>query len=84
MGLFTRAGKRSKPFRIELGWRGLFGVIVVCFCLFFWMFLLGLWAGHTLLLPPTSLEKTVRTPAPSSPERTVCPSELPERSAHGQ
>lgn len=42
---------RAKPFRFELGWRGMFGVVIVCFCLFFWMFLLGIWAGQTILLP---------------------------------
>jgi hypothetical protein len=42
---------RAKPFRIELGWRGMFGLVVVCFCLFLWMFLLGIWAGQTILLP---------------------------------
>jgi len=41
-----------KPFRIELGWKGMFGLVVVCFCLFLWMFLLGMWAGQTILLPP--------------------------------
>jgi H+/gluconate symporter-like permease len=42
---------RAKPFRFELGWRGMFGLVVVCFCLFLWMFLLGVWAGQTILLP---------------------------------
>lgn len=64
MGLFTRkqvppvAGailtpprKKSALFRVELRWRGLFGVVIVCFCLFFWMFMLGVWAGQTILFP---------------------------------
>jgi hypothetical protein len=56
VGLFRRpkeppAGGRSKRFRIELGWRGMFGLVVVSFCLFLWMFLLGIWAGQTILLP---------------------------------
>ena len=46
------ARRRGKPFRFELGWSGMFGLVVVCFCLFLWMFLLGLWAGQTILLPP--------------------------------
>lgn len=54
--LFTRKNPpqtegKGKPFRIELGWRGMFGLLVVCFCLFLWMFLLGIWAGQTILLP---------------------------------
>jgi len=57
VGLFRRKNSppvaaKPKPFRIELGWRGMFGLVVVCFCLFLWMFLLGLWAGQTILLPP--------------------------------
>jgi len=43
--------RRPKPFRFELGWRGMFGLVIVCCCLFFWMFILGLWAGQTILLP---------------------------------
>jgi hypothetical protein len=27
------------------------GLVIVCFCLFLWMFLLGIWAGQTILLP---------------------------------
>lgn len=44
--------RKAKPFRIELGWRGMFGLVVVCFFLFFWMFVLGIWAGQTILFPP--------------------------------
>lgn len=65
MGLFTRkhasaeettsseatASRKHKAFRIELGWRGMFSLILVCCCLFLWMFLLGLWAGQTILFP---------------------------------
>jgi hypothetical protein len=42
---------KAKAFRIELGWRGMFSLILVCFCLFFWMFVLGIWAGQTILFP---------------------------------
>lgn len=66
MRLFTRKGassaasvssedvakpKKAKAFRIELGWRGMFSLMLVCFCLFFWMFMLGIWAGQTILFP---------------------------------
>ena len=54
------------PFRIELGWRGLFGMVIVCFCLFLWMFLLGIWAGQTILLPP-KVSPGMQAPA-SSPQ----------------
>ena len=63
--------KRAKPFRFELGWAGMFGLVTVCFCLFLWMFLLGLWAGQTILLP-TGDRKTglAGTSAPPSQVRT--------------
>ena len=71
MGLFRRkqpqpTEEKPLPFRIELGWRGMFGVVVVCFCLFLWMFLLGIWAGQTILLPPKA-NQTVQMPVPSPP-----------------
>jgi hypothetical protein len=36
-----------------LGIGGMLGVGVVCFCIFLWMFLLGVWSGQTVLLPST-------------------------------
>ncbi len=48
------ARKKSKKFftfRIELGIFGMLGVGVVFFCIFLWMFLLGVWSGQTILLP---------------------------------
>ncbi len=38
--------------KFELTRSGVIGVGVVCFCIFLWMFLLGVWAGQTMLLPP--------------------------------
>jgi len=43
--------RKAKPFRLELGWSGMFGLVVVCFCLFLWMFLLGMWAGQVIFPP---------------------------------
>ncbi|MGV1099839.1 SPOR domain-containing protein [Thiovibrio sp. JS02] len=43
--------KKKFTIRFELGLFGLFSLVVVCFCLFFWMFLLGLWAGQTVFSP---------------------------------
>jgi hypothetical protein len=44
---------RSRRFRIrfELSVAGLLGLCVVAFCIFLWMFLMGIWAGQTVLLP---------------------------------
>ena len=43
--------KKQKRFNFQLGFTGLAGITVVSFCLFLWMFLLGIWAGQTILLP---------------------------------
>jgi hypothetical protein len=43
--------KTPKRFRFQLGLAGVAGIAVVAFCLFLWMFLLGIWAGQTILLP---------------------------------
>jgi len=43
-------GKKGYTIRFELSFGGLLGVGVVCFCIFLWMFLLGLWAGQTGLI----------------------------------
>lgn len=41
--------KQKVLVRIELTLRGLAGLGVVCFCIFLWMFLLGVWTGQDLL-----------------------------------
>ena len=48
-----RKTKRSpkKTYRFQLTLPGIGGIAAVCFCLFIWMFLLGIWAGQTFLLP---------------------------------
>lgn len=45
------AGKRKKGFTVkfDLSLAGVLGVGVVCFCIFFWMFLLGVWSGQNFL-----------------------------------
>ncbi len=47
------AGKRKqvKKYRFELTRGAISGIGVVCFCIFLWMFLLGVWAGQSLLMP---------------------------------
>jgi hypothetical protein len=52
MAASRKKKKRSgKTFRFQLTLSGIFGIGIVCFCLFMWMFLLGIWAGQTILLP---------------------------------
>ncbi|MDH5297995.1 MAG: SPOR domain-containing protein [Desulfobulbaceae bacterium] len=45
--------KRPHSFaiRFELGILGLGGLTVVCLCIFLWLFMLGVWAGQTVLSP---------------------------------
>lgn len=47
------AGKRKqvKKYKFELTRRAIAGIGVVCFCIFLWMFLLGVWTGQSLLMP---------------------------------
>jgi len=49
--------KKVKKIKFELTRSGIAGVGVVCFCIFLWMFLLGFWAGESVLRPVT-LEKS--------------------------
>lgn len=44
-----RLKKKRALIRLELGLGGLLGVGIVFFCVFLWMFLLGIWVGQTLL-----------------------------------
>ncbi len=48
------AASRKKPrskIKFELSRSGIGGIAVVCFCIFLWMFLFGVWAGQSLLKP---------------------------------
>jgi cell division septation protein DedD len=58
------SGKRKKGFSVkfDLSPSGLFGVGVVCFCIFLWMFLLGIWSGQTVLSPGKNRIAGLRKP----------------------
>lgn len=75
------AGKKGFTFRFELTIAGLLGVAVVCFCIFLWMFLLGVWAGQTGLLSGFSLTGQPAIPAAvkggMAPESRVRPEAAP-------
>lgn len=47
----TKRRKQVKKLKFELTRSGVAGIGVVVFCLFLWMFLIGVWAGQSLLLP---------------------------------
>jgi hypothetical protein len=55
--------KPRRVIRFELTWRGVFGIAVVVFCLFLWMFILGIWAGQTILPPSSPAASKTDTPA---------------------
>ncbi len=57
--------KKKKVIRFELTPVGFSGLAVVCFCVFLWMFLFGVWAGQTILLPATG-EFALERPAAST------------------
>ncbi len=68
------AARRKPPvkkIKFELTRSGIAGVGVVCFCIFLWMFLLGVWTGQTLLLPPVNngadIAKRAAGNSPSDP-----------------
>jgi len=68
--------KTPKRFRFQLGLAGVAGTAVVAFCLFLWMFLLGIWAGQTILLPSASSGKSKASqavPADTSPVKILRP-----------
>lgn len=45
-----KAQKKEKVIHFELSFKGLLGLGLVLFCIFLWMFLLGIWVGQTVLL----------------------------------
>lgn len=44
--------------RFELGLMGMFSLTLVTGCIFFWMFILGIWAGQTILQPTAGEERS--------------------------
>jgi len=56
--------KRKKPVKkvkFQLTRSGIAGIGVVCFCIFLWMFLIGVWAGQSLIYPPVQQLNTSAT-----------------------
>ncbi|MEN8142156.1 MAG: SPOR domain-containing protein [Thermodesulfobacteriota bacterium] len=84
--------KRKKGFSIKfnLTVTGLLGVGVVCFCIFLWMFLLGIWAGQTVLTAgkyeATGVRKTeLQSPPPATKKPVVqAPKAVPHPSVKKQ
>jgi len=69
--------------RFELGLLGMLSLTLVTGCIFFWMFIIGIWAGQTILQPSpgaekSSLAKIVGALQPGKPA-PVEPVALPEQ-----
>ena len=74
--------KRKKGFSIKfnLSPAGLLGVGVVCFCIFLWMFLLGVWSGQTVLTSGKyEMSETNKTQATIEPVETLKPEKVKEK-----
>jgi hypothetical protein len=57
----ARRKPQAKKLRFELTKSAVAGIAVIAFCLFLWMFLLGVWAGQSLLLPSYEKNDQVAT-----------------------
>ncbi len=87
-----RSKKESRRFavRFELGLGGMLGLVVVCFCIFLWLFLLGVWAGQTVLSPEATgnnpwmrrfAAAVLPLPPPPGPPPPPVPSAVPTPAA---
>lgn len=58
----TKRKKKVTKVKFELTRSSIFGIGVICFCLFLWMFLIGVWTGQSILSPhPAVKSLTERT-----------------------
>jgi hypothetical protein len=77
--------KTARRFQFQLSFAGLAGVAVVMFCLFLWMFLLGIWAGQTILLPTAGSAKApakTRSGPAASPVKILRPEKTKQPVPH--
>ena len=82
-----RRRKKTKRFQFQLSLAEVAGIAVVCFCLFLWMFLLGIWAGQTILLPREGTlmpdQHTIRDHHPTSTgQRLIRPRAVKKQVRH--
>ncbi|MEJ2136212.1 MAG: hypothetical protein P8X86_13345 [Desulfofustis sp.] len=47
----TRKKRQQAKIKFELTRTGIGSIAIVCFCIFLWMFIFGVWAGQSLLKP---------------------------------
>jgi hypothetical protein len=55
----VRRKPQEKKLKFELTKSAIAGIAVISFCLFLWMFLLGVWAGQSLLLPSYAKKEAI-------------------------
>lgn len=67
----ARRKPQGKKLRFELTRSAVAGIGVIVFCLFLWMFLLGVWAGQSLLLPTAGKKPAVAQSIAESLEPVV-------------
>ncbi|MFP3983786.1 MAG: SPOR domain-containing protein [Desulfurivibrionaceae bacterium] len=65
-----KAQKKGKRFRFELSLKGFFGLGVVLFCIFLWMFLFGIWAGQTVFIADRGKDR-ISSGSPRYVERSI-------------
>nr|MDU9043976.1 hypothetical protein [Candidatus Electrothrix aestuarii] len=59
----------AKHFTFHLTLSGVAGITLAAFCLFLWMFFLGMWAGKTIISPcPSALVEEQAYQQPPTPE----------------
>ncbi len=75
------AAKKTRRPKItfELSRSGIGGIAVVCFCLFLWMFLFGVWAGQSLLRPISPVAAEFDAGSVVQPEQPVILEEQKKR-----
>lgn len=69
----ARRKPAPKKIKFEVTRSGVAGIGIVCFCIFLWMFLLGVWAGQSLLLPPVKSGKGAVKQTESAPPAQSVP-----------
>lgn len=67
----TTRKPRKKKIKFELTKSGIAGIGVVAFCLFLWMFLLGVWTGQSLLLPSYEKKQPVAQSVEQKPLQVI-------------
>ncbi|MCI5124479.1 MAG: hypothetical protein D3925_08390 [Candidatus Electrothrix sp. AR5] len=74
-----------KLFSFHLSLSGIAGIALATFCLFLWMFFLGMWAGRTIVSPcPSALAGKQAHLETDSPAICVQPRERKKRISSGE